>query len=57
MNKSRKNFLDETRKHIAMKMKKRKTQKKCFLTSKLKFQYYKNCLEAARIENKINHLE
>ena len=40
-----------------MKMKKRKTQKKCFLTSKLKFQYYKNCLEAARIENKINHLE
>ena len=24
---------------------------------KLKFQDYKNCLEAARIENKINHLE
>ena len=24
---------------------------------KLKFQDYKNCLEAAQIENKINHLE
>ena len=40
-----------------MKMKKQKAQKKCFLTSKLKFQYYKNCLEAARIENNIIHLE
>ena len=24
---------------------------------KLKFEYYKNCLEVAEIENKINHLE
>ena len=26
-------------------------------TKKIKFQDYKNCLEAAQIENKINHLE
>ena len=24
---------------------------------KLRFQYYKNCLEAAQTENKVNHLE
>ena len=34
-----------------MKIKKQKAQKN------LKFQDYKNCLEAAQIENKISHLE
>ena len=35
--------------------KKSKRLKKCFI-KKLKFQGYKNCLEAAQIENKRNHL-
>ena len=29
----------------------------CFMKRKLKFEDYKKCLEAAQIENKINHLE
>ena len=37
--------------------KKAKGTKKCFIKRRLKFQDYKNCLEAAQIENKINHLE
>ena len=37
--------------------KKAKGTKKYFIKRKLKFQDYKNCLEAAQIENKINHLE
>ena len=36
---------------------KAKGTKKCVIKRKLKFQDYKNCLEAAEIENKINHLE
>ena len=36
---------------------KAKGTKKCVIKRKLKFQDYKNCLEAAQIENKINHLE
>ena len=32
------------------------SQKKCVMKRKLKFEYYKNCLQAAQIENKINHL-
>ena len=35
--------------------KKEKGTKKCVIRIKLKFQDYKNCLEAAQIENKINH--
>ena len=31
--------------------------KKCVIKRKLKFQDYKNCLEAAQIGNKISHLE
>ena len=31
--------------------------KKCVIKRKLKFRYCKNCLEAAQIENKINHSE
>ena len=31
--------------------------KKCVIKRKLKFEDYKNCLKAAQIENKINHLE
>ena len=37
--------------------KKAKTKKKCFIKRKLKFKDYKNCLQAAKMENKINHLE
>ena len=40
-----------------MKIKKAKGTKKCVIKRKLKFQDYKNCSEAAQIENKINHLE
>ena len=39
-----------------MKTKKQETQK-CVIKRKLKFKDYKSCLEAAQIENKINHLE
>ena len=39
------------------KNKKAKSTKKCVIKRKIKFQDYKNCLEAAQIENKINHLE
>ena len=38
-------------------VKKAKGTKKCVMKRKPKFQYCKNCLEAAQIENKINHLE
>ena len=37
--------------------KKEKSTKKCVIKRKLKFQDHKNCLEAAQIENKINHSE
>ena len=37
--------------------KKAKDTKKCVIKRKLKFEDYKNCLEAAQFENKINHLE
>ena len=39
------------------KTKKAKGTKKYIIKRKLKFEDYKNCLEAAQIENKINHLE
>ena len=37
--------------------KKAKSTKTCVIKRKVKFQDYKNCLEAAQIDNKINHLE
>ena len=37
--------------------KKTKGTKKCVIKRKLIFQDYKNCLEATKIQNKINHLE
>ena len=37
--------------------KKAKRTKKCIIKRKFKFQDYKNGLETAQIENKINHLE
>ena len=37
--------------------KKGKRTKKCAIKRKLKFQNYKNWLEAIQLENKINHLE
>ena len=36
---------------------KTKDTKKCIIKLKLKFENYKNCLEATQIENKINHQE
>ena len=36
---------------------KAKDTKKCVIKRKLKFENYKNCLEATQLENKINHLE
>ena len=36
--------------------KKTKGTKKCVIKRKLKFENYKNCLEATQLENKINHL-
>ena len=41
-----------------MKVKKNKKRtKKCVIKRRLKFQDYKNCLEAAQTENKVNHLK
>ena len=37
--------------------KKGKGTKKCVIKRKLKFKYYKNCLEITRLENEINQLE
>ena len=37
--------------------KKAKDTKKCIIKRKIEFQDYKNCLEAAQIENIMNHLE
>ena len=37
--------------------KKTKGTKTCAIKGKLKFENYKNCLEATQLENKINHLE
>ena len=37
--------------------KKGKCRKKCAIKRKLKFENYKNCLEATQFDNKINHLE
>ena len=41
-----------------VKMKKQKTQvchKKCVIKRKLKFEKYKNCLQATHLENKMNY--
>ena len=37
--------------------KKAKGTKKCVIKRKLKFENYKNCLEATQLKNKTNHLE
>ena len=39
------------------KIKKAKGTKECVIKRKLKFEDYKNCLEATQLENKINQLE
>ena len=44
------NLLDSEQKNIA-------GSKNCVIKRKLKLEDFKNCLEAAQIENKINHLE
>ena len=38
-------------------IKKAKDAKKCVITRKIKFQDYKNCLEANQLENETNYLE
>ena len=38
-------------------IKKAKGAKKCVTKKKLKFENYKNCLEANQLKNKINHLK
>ena len=40
-----------------MKSKKQKAQKSVSPKKKLKFENYKNCLEANQLKNKINHLK
>ena len=40
-----------------VKIKKQKSQKKCVIKIKLKFENYKNCLEATQLDNKIKYLE
>ena len=37
--------------------KKAKGTKKCVIKIKLKFENYKNCLEATQLDNKINYLK
>ena len=37
--------------------KKAKGTKKCVIKRKLKFKYYKNCIEATKLDNKIKYLE
>ena len=37
--------------------KKAKDTKKCVIKRKLKFENYKNCLEATHLENKMNYLK
>ena len=37
--------------------KKEKSTKKCVITRKIKFQNYKNSLEATQLDNKIKYLE
>ena len=39
-----------------VKIKKQKAQKKCVIKRNLKFENYKNCLEATQLENKVNYL-
>ena len=40
-----------------MKIEKAKGTKRCVTKRQLKFEYYKNCLEGAQLDNKINYLE
>ena len=40
-----------------VKIKKQKAQKKCVIKIKLKFENYKNCLEATQLDNQIKYLE
>ena len=42
---------------MIVKIKKSKGTKNCIIKRKLKFENYKNCVEATQLENKINHLQ
>ena len=42
-------------KHSNVEDKKYKGTKSCLRKRKLKLEYFKNCLEAAQLEDKINH--
>ena len=50
--KTRKNLIDDGNED-----KKAKDTKKCVIKRKLKFENYKNCLEATQLDNKIKYLE
>ena len=40
-----------------VRLKKQKAKKMCVIKRKLQFRNYENCLEAAQLDNKTNHLE
>ena len=40
-----------------VKIKKARDTKKCVMKRKIKFENYQNCLEATKLENKMNYLE
>ena len=42
---------------LLVKIKKQKAQKRFIIIRKLKYEYYKNSLEATQLEDEINHLE
>ena len=42
---------------LVVKIKKQKAQKRFIIIRKLKYEYYKNSLEATQLEDEINHLE
>ena len=42
---------------MVVKIEKTKGTQKCVIKRKLKFENYKNCLEATQLDNKTKHLE
>ena len=42
---------------MVVKIKKQEAQKQCAIKRKLKFENYKNCLEATQLDSKIKHLQ
>ena len=42
---------------MVVKIKKSKDTENCVIKKKLKFENYKNCLDATQVDNKINYFE